>query len=185
MLLGLLIGMFFRSLVNQFYNLLHGIMPDIFPIYNSVTKKDLYERLNENLDLTAFILTVFTTVFISQRFNNDRYEYIVSKTDGKYRINEVFGLYAKSFAISDVIASLLVGLVFTVPTYFIPKQFFANGSLISELLYIVKVPTNILGVYFGSLISVVLFTAAHFVFLAPTLGYYRAKWLSGFAEGQL
>lgn len=182
MLAGLLIGAALRSVVNQFYDLLHGIFPETFPFYNTVLEKNLQERLETRLNLISLALTLVLTVIISQRLNNDRYEYIISKTDGIYKIDAVLPTYVSNFALSDLISSIIVGAAYTVPVAFIPKQFFGDGSLVGELLYIMRVPTEAYGTVLGSILVVLILSASHFATLSITLRYYRAKWLSGFAE---
>ena len=90
--------------------------------------------------------------------------------------------YIYIFALGDALSSAVCGLLFSVPIYFIPKQFFGDDSLLCSMLLSFRALTNALG---PILFAVCLFFAialCHLITLPFVLKYYRAKWLSSFAE---
>ena len=182
MLPGLFIGSVICVLVTQLHNSLARLFPSVFHLYNIVLESELHALQEARLNFIALFFTALAVVFITQRYNNERFEYIITRTDGIFYLKDSLPVYLKRFALSDVIASLVVGSAFTVPIHFIPMQFFAAGSDISTMLYPFKLLTQTVGPVFAPVILTVLLLAAHAAVTPLSLLYYRAKWLSGFAE---
>lgn len=185
MMLGLILGLLINTFAVQVYELLFEHFPEAFPLYNPVFEKAEYE---------AFILTVayvsvsamfLLTVYICQRFNNDRFEYVITKTDGLYKIPEILKTYVSKFALSDFISSVITALFFTVPIYFIPRQFFTASSFAVDLLTPLRTIVEGSGIWFAAVYAIFAIIAAHAVTLPLVLKFYRAKWLTGFAEGTI
>ncbi len=185
MALGLIASAFIGSLVGQIYNLLYKFFPDTFPLYNAVFNKEQYVVFTHAMAIITVSLTLILTTYIAGRYNNDRFEYIITKTDGLYRITDILKTYVCIFGIGDVVSSVFCGTLFTLSVHFIPTQFFDSGSFIAEFLQPTKTLTEAFGAL-GSPIYVSLFLVfSHAVTLPLVLKYYRAKWLTGFAEGSI
>jgi hypothetical protein len=182
-LFGTFLGTVVSVIVTQLYNSAARLFPKTFPLYNVVLESEKHAAQEQRLSFIALLFTVILVVYVTQRFNNERFEYLITKTDGLYYMKDAIPIYAKRFYISDIISSVIVGAAFSVPIYFIPMQFFAGGTAISTLLLPFKTLTNFLGVTVGSITLVLFFTVAHVITTPIALLYYRAKWLSGFAEG--
>ena len=182
-LFGTFVGTVVSVIVTQLYNSAARLFPNTFPLYNVVLESEKHTAQEERLSFIALLLTVILVVYVTQRFNNERFEYLITKTDGLYYMKDAIPIYTKRFYLSDIISSLIVGAVFSMPIHFIPMQFFAAGTAISTLLLPFKTLTNFLGVTFGSITLILFFIVAHIVTTPMALLYYRAKWLSGFAEG--
>lgn len=183
MLLGLIISVLAYSLLSQIYGLLYKFMPDVFPLYNPVSGKEKYENFSFAMYLLSCIVSFVLTVYLSQRFNNDRFEFIITKTDGLYKIRDILKTYVCNFGLDDVISSLVNGIVFTVPIYFIPMQFFSSGTIIAEFTEPIYRVTERLGAAGAALFASLALLLSHVLTLVPVLKFYRAKWLTGFAEG--
>ena len=183
MLIGLLLGLFISTLTMQIYELLFEYFPDAFPLYNPVFEKKKYETFTLVMAYVSVCLMFVFTVYICQRFNNDRFEYIISKTDGLYKISDVLKTYVSKFALSDVISSIITAAVFTVPIYFIPRGFFTASTFLVDLLTPFRTIVDGSGIWTCVICSAVAIIAAHAVTLPFILKFYRAKWLTGFAEG--
>ncbi len=185
MVLGLIASAFIGSLVGQIYNLLYKFFPDTFPLYNAVFDKEQYVAFTHAVAIITVSLTLILTVYIAGRYNNDRFEYIITKTDGLYRISDVFKTYICIFGISDASSSVFCGTVFTVSVYFIPTQFFSSGSHVAEFLLPTKTLTEALGAVGSPIYASLFLLFSHAITLPLVLKYYRAKWLTGFAEGTI
>lgn len=183
MLIGLVIGALLYSLSHQVYGLLYKYMPNAFPMYSSIFEEEKYTRFINSISLISFSLTLFITTYICQRYNNDRFECIISKTDGLYRISAVLKTYVCNYGMSDLVASVICGVAFTLPLYFIPHQFFSSASIIAEFLSLGYTVTRSLGSVGSALFGVAALALSHALSLPLVLKYYRAKWLTGFAEG--
>lgn len=183
MLLGLIIGVFLDTLCHGIYDLLYEYMPHLFPLYNPILNKAEYERFALAMAIISVSLTLMITVYICQRFNNDRFEFIITKTDGLYKIPGILKTYIDNFVTSDIISSVFTALVFTVPIHFIPRGFFTKSTFIVDLLLPLRTVVEGLGIAGAALYTAVAIVISHAITLPLVLKFYRAKWLTGFAEG--
>ena len=183
MLLGLLIGVFIGTLISQIYEILYEHFPEAFPLYNPVFEKEEHERFTLTMAFISVSLTLVLTVYICQRFNNDGFEFIITKTDGLYKIHEILKTYVNKFALSDIISSVTTALVFTVPIYFIPRGFFTGGTFFVDLLLPLRTVVDGIGILGSVFYATVAIILSHVLTLPFILKFYRAKWLTGFAEG--
>lgn len=182
MLMGLAFGAVFFSLAHQVYEILYKWMPDTFPLYGAVTQKEQYRALNLTLSIIAMLANLFLVTYLSARFNNDRFEFIISKTDGFYKIPDILRTYVYNFGISDLISSIICGAIFSIPVYFIPERFFSAGNVIVELLSLSRTLAVELGAPLASILTILGLILSHATTLPLALKFYRAKWLTGFAE---
>ncbi len=183
MLTGLVLGALLYSLAHQIYELFYKYLPDVFPLYSSIFEEEKYTRFINSISLITFSLTLFITTYICQRYNNDRFEFIISKTDGLYKIAPILKTYICNYGASDLVASIFCGIAFTLPIYYIPSQFFTSASVIPEFLSLGYTVAKALGAGGCAVFGVFALALSHLLSLPLVLKYYRAKWLTGFAEG--
>ena len=179
---GLFIGLVVSVIVSQGYEVLSGYFPTVFPLYDVISESELHARQTARVSLAALFITLAISVYLSLRYSNQRFEYMIKMTDGEYAIPSGMRLYSSEFLIADLIGSLLIGTVISVPVYFIPKQFFATGTIPAELLLPIYSAVAERGPVLGAAIISFMLIFAHALVLYPALAYYRAKWLTGFAE---
>ena len=182
MIAGILISAVCNVFVGELYRFLSGLLPGVFPSYDIVNERDMYYAMEETLLLFALALSIFCVTYISLTRDNDRFEYIITKTDGFYEIKDVLKTYVDKFALSDIISCIINGTVFSVPMFFIPIQFIERGTFIATLAEPYKNATEAFGLYFGAVFVILALAISHLIILPFALRYYRAKWLSGFAE---
>ncbi len=185
MMLGIIVAVPMQTVVGELYRFLGGFLPSLFPTFDFTTERDLYYMLSDALMLASLAATIYTVTYLSMQRNNDRFEFMISKTDGFYKVKEVLKTYIDNFLLSDLLASLFVGVVFTLPFIFIPEQFIERGSLVSTLFSPYKTATLALGNVGGVLFGVGALVVSHLISIPLALKYYRAKWLSGFVEGAI
>ena len=183
MLLGLVIGTLIHNLIHEIYLLLYKYMPEQFPLYSAVFDKEEYRKITNTIALISFSLSMISITYIAQRYNNDRFEFIITKTDGLYKIPTVLKIYVYNFGISDLVSSIVCGVFFTLPVCFIPSPFFSSGSVFAEFLNLSKMLSLALGAPGSVLFGVFMLIFSHAVTLVFILKHYRARWLTGFAEG--
>lgn len=182
-LFGLLIGLLIGTLVYQIYELLFEYFPEVFPLYNPVFDSLKYERFTLIMAFITASLTLASAVYLCQRFNNDRFEFIITKTDGLYKIRSILKTYVSIFAVSDLISSVICATVLTVPIYFIPKGFFTKSTFVVDLLTPFRTIVDGIGVAAAAAAVCAIVLLSHVITLPLVLKFYRAKWLTGFAEG--
>ena len=115
--------------------------------------------------------------YVSLRLDNKKFEHIITKTDGQYRMTEGIALYCKEFLISDVVASTLPIAAFIIPAAFIPEKLMDRG-----LVYIFKLGELLIEYYgiVGAVAVAIAFSLITRLLSAPLcLKTWRALWLSG------
>lgn len=182
MLIGSLIGIVISTFFSELYRFLGEFMPSVFPSYDIKSGDAFFDSLYTSLWFVSLSATVFVSVYLSLRYDNERFEYIITKTDGIYRMPAFLPAYVKMYAMHDISASLLSGLIFTVPFFFVPMQFIKNESLLANLAE----PYKLMGECFGYILSpIVMILMIMLCYVASTplsLKYYRARWFSAFSE---
>ena len=127
------------------------------------------------------VITLSVSVYLSLRFDNEHNEFIISKTDGLYRVYKVLPYYLKEYTGADIISSAVSALIFTLPFRFIPEGFFTNTNVLTEFLEVLHtafVSFGLLGFYLAFL-GITL--AAHILPIPLAMMHWRAVWLSSFA----
>ena len=182
MLLGSLIGICVSTAVSELYRFLNELMPSIFPSYDVTSRADFFDTLYTSLWLISLVITTFITVYLSMRYDNLKFEKIISKTDGLYELRTVMPTYINIFAISDLISAALCGFVFSVPFSFIPMQFIKHESFLAKLAEPYKLLSECFGTALAPVIMAIVIVLAYLASIPLALKYYRAKWFSAFSE---
>lgn len=176
-LFGLLIFGFSTEAVEWIYNYLNHLLPDVFPLYNPIYDPEAYDELNKNITVIGMFLALFLINFIALRLDNKKYERIISLTDGQYLIKDGIRLYFKEFFISDIIVALILPVLITTGTYFIPDKALGYFALIlpSWLGYNMRLLYGLI----PSIFIVAVFSFVGRMLAIPlTVKSWRAAWLS-------
>lgn len=182
MLLGSLIGIAVSTAVSELYRFLNEIMPNAFPSYDVGSGKDFFDTLYTSLWFISLVITVFISVYLFLRYDNTRFENIITSTDGIYKIRTFLPTYISIYAICDAVSSAVIGLIFTVPFFFVPIQFVKNEGFFANLTEPYKLMSECFGYAFAPIVMI-LIIALSFVASTPLiLKYYRARWFSAFSE---
>ncbi len=146
--------------------------PGFLPQYNFVNERESYERFFAFLDLLSGILAIFVSSYITIRLDNERMEYMITKTQGMYTIKEGASIYFSEYVRADLAAALAIPLPLLLVDVFIFPQlaFLPDGVLsIIEMLFS---PTRAFTDFLGIILSY--FVMAAMMFFARCLSAYRA-----------
>ncbi len=159
------------------YPTLNDISPDLFPLPNYIFEEEEYAALQKLLMLPSLLLCFFIIARVSLFFDNSRFEHVISKTDGMYRMKEGLKLYYSSFLLSDVIISLLVPVGLTLPVYiYVPKKYI---DMIFSLFFTPAFNCyESFGYVKGAVILVLVTLVCRLLAGAFATRGYRARWLS-------
>ena len=96
--------------------------PSVFPDYSPILDAREYNRATHTVSVIGTVLAIFITSLIVTRLDNGRDELIIKKTEGFYRIPEIMPFYYKTYALADLVSSLIntaiiAGLI--IPSYLI------------------------------------------------------------------
>ena len=181
MLIGSLISIAVSTFVTELYNLLNKLMPSVFPSYDITSGDVFFESIHTSLWFVSLLISLFTSVYFSLRYDNDKFEYIVTKTEGYYKIRGILPTYINIFGLSDAVSCVVLGSIFTIPFFFVPIQFIKNQSFLAKIAE----PYKLMGECFGYAAPIVMIFLIALCFIASiplALKYYRARWFSAFSE---
>ena len=182
MLVGSLIGLGISTAVSELYRFLNERMPSLFPSYSVTSRAEYFDTLYTSLWLISLVITVFITVYLSLRYDNFKFESIITKTDGLYEIRTILPTYVSNFAVSDGISAILCGAAFTIPFYFIPMQFIKSESFAANLTSPYKLMSECFGAPLAPIVMALIIALAYLASIPLALKYYRARWFSAFSE---
>ena len=163
------------------YAALLEAFPKVIPEYSQVLEKEKYEAFEAAMYLSAAFISVFLISYLTGVYDNARYEDVITKTDGLFKVKDEIGGYIKHNLPSDFLAVALPPILFislTAPSYSKKVLDYLGGFLAPHLRLTEIFGT--LGAYF------VIFAVAFLgrLVAAPfALRRYRTLWLTSFVEG--
>ncbi len=159
------------------YNYLAQIVPSIVKTVNPIHTPDEYDLYLKCVATAGAVIGLFLMNYVSLRLDNEKFEYIITKTDGQYRLPAGIKLYLSEFLRSDIIVSCIPVSVFITAAYFIPEKLLDRG-----LIIIFKLGSSLIEFYglVGAVIVGVLFSLITRAISIPLcVRTWRALWLSG------
>lgn len=172
----------FEFFMNVCYQTLAEWLPGAFPVYNYVTEHENYLKLESELLLMVSTAALAVMSYLSVRFDNERYEYMITRTDGMYTIKDGASIYYERYFKSDIVTSFIVPLPLTIIVYFLPLISGALPETVYEFLLVPLRPTllfvNVLGDLIGYFVMVVIAAVARQASGIAAISAFRASWLS-------
>ena len=182
-LLGFAAFIVIGALVSVFHNALCNWMPDVFVHYNFITEPEAAEAQRINLNFITGIITVFVLAVISVKYDNSRYEFVISKTDGFYTLREGASIYASHYLVADTLAAVLVpmttvGLVFIKITKESPKLIRQLERYLDSFIALPLSYTEKLGFTIGVILLALTSLLSRVAAVYSGLKRWRGVWLS-------
>ncbi len=164
----------------SFYKSLAESFPAFFKFYSQVLEKELYEEMVLKIEVICCLLIVAVMSYIPSIFENRRYEEIISRTDGCYKIKDELLPYIKENLAGDIIASSLIQALFIpIATITLPEKL---SRIISPYLTPHTVLISALGAV-GAYFTILSVSLLARLIAAPhALLRYRALWLTSFVD---
>lgn len=156
--------------------------PRLVPEYNFVNEREDYERFYLALSVIAVAVSIFILSYASVRLDNERMEYMITKTEGKYTLGEGVSIYFTRYFYPDVLAAAVIPLpLLLIDIFALPFLGFLPEGLLS-LINMPFEPTRIVceafGIVFGYLFMAVLFFLSRLLAGLRALDIWRVLWLS-------
>ena len=168
------------ALVEVIYAGIAEIAPKLLPDYNRITEKEEYLAFSRAVNAATALFTVFITGFVTAIYDNARYEDVVKRTDGLFRIPKELPFYFKRNFPADVLSAALAPAVFvplTLPSY--SEKFLEYfGILLLPHLRIAEVFSPV-AAYFLISLSVLL---GRVLAMPKALSRFRSMWLASFVD---
>ena len=159
------------------YNYLAEVMPSVVDTVNPIHTPDEYELYLKCVATVGAFIGLFLINYVSLRLDNEKFEYIITKTDGQYRMADGIKLYFGEFFKSDLIASTVAVGTLVAGAHFIPEKLLDRG-----LIFIFKLGSSLIEFYgpVGAVAVAVLFSFVTRMISVPLcVRTWRALWLSG------
>ena len=167
---------------NLLYPALLNWFPNVVPEYNFVNEREKYEELYRIMRCFSAGITAIIVTYISVRQNNERFEYMITKTEGLYTVSEGAHIYYPRYIVEDLVASISVPFfVVALETRVIPLLKFLPESVIGMLYTPLSVSSCFVSL-FGEAVAVLLLFLI--IFLCRMLSglhaldRFRVTWLS-------
>ena len=159
------------------YNYLAEVMPSVVDTVNPIHTPDEYELYLKGVATFGALVGLFLINYVSLRMDNEKFEYLITKTDGQYRLKDGLKLYFAEFFKSDAIASTIAVGVLVAGASFIPEKLLDRG-----LIFIFHLGVSLIEFYgpVGTVAVAVLFSFVTRILSVPLcVRTWRALWLSG------
>ena len=182
MLIGSLIGIVISTFFSELYSLLNELMPTVFPSYDLSSNDKFFDTLYTSLWFVSLFVTLFVSVYLSLRYDNEKFERIITKTDGLYKIPTFLPTYICIYGKFDVLSSVVIGSLFTIPFFFVPMQFIKNEGFLANLAEPYKLMGECFGYTLAPIVMILMIAFCYALSIPFALKYYRARWFSAFSE---
>ena len=155
--------------------------PRIVPEYNFVNEREDYDRLYATMSVISALILICISSHVTMRLDNERMEYMITKTEGLYTLSEGLNIYYSKYFRADVVAACLIPLPLMIFDALLPLFAFLPEGVVS-LMQIPLEPTRAftgtLGVIPAYLIMSFTFVVSRLVSGIRCIDLWRALWLS-------
>lgn len=153
--------------------------PHTFTYYSPVTEPNEYALMTAILELLIATLAIVIFSYLTVRYDNERMEYMITKTEGMYTRREGASLYYPRYVRSDVIVSFVIPIPFVVGMLFVPEEIPEIISPVLDYLFgFVSIFTDHLGYLFGTVTVCLLVLITRLASGYVSLGAWQGIWLS-------
>jgi hypothetical protein len=164
-------GVLFRALCEWF--------PSVFVNYSPVSEPEAYAVLSAILDIAVASAAILIISYISVRYDNERMEYMISKTEGLYSLKDGSKLYFPRYFLADVAVSLAVVLPFVIASAFVPEHVHKFVDPVFDYLFsFVRIYTSHLGIALGAFVLCLSLLVGRTLSGLRSLKAWQGIWLS-------
>ena len=153
--------------------------PEVFEYYSPVTQSAEYAALTATLDIIIASLAVFLFSYITVRYDNERMEYMIRRTDGLYSFAEGARLYFPRYIKSDIAVAVAVPTPFVVASALVPEHIHELADPIFDYLFSFgRMYTDHLGYILGGLILSLAILLTRLLSAMKSIKAWQGLWLS-------
>ncbi len=158
------------------YPFLGNIAPNLFPTLYPLTKPEEYKAVVNVFSAISLILTLLISNYMRHYLDNERYERVISKTDGMQPAFKVYPFYIKRYLLPDTVSALICPIIYLLLAFMIPER-------IIELYipFVLDVAVEInggIGIIIGYLIMSLTLTLSNLLSPIKAINKWSAVWLS-------
>ena len=128
--------------------------PSVFENYSPVLDGEAYAIQAAVLDVSIGTLTLLIYSYVLVRYDNERMEFMISKTEGFYTLREGAALYYPRYARRDALISVCVPISFIIASAFVPEHIYDFVDPIFDYIFsFSRLFTDHLGFFIGAVIT--------------------------------
>ena len=167
---------------NLLYPALISEFPGFLPDYSFVNEREKYEQLHRILKMISAVIAAIFISYLSVRYDNERFEYMITKTEGMYTLREGIALWYPRYVRYDLLVSVIIPLLAVIlESRVIPLLTFLPESA-KDLLYLPLSLSSAFLALFGEVWSIVILFlviyASRLLAGLRALDRFRVVWLS-------
>lgn len=162
------------------YKELSSVDPTAFPAYHPITNKEEYLLLTQRISVFASIPAIFLVAFFAEPFANERFEYIIKRTDGMYFIRDGARIYFPRYYLADIVSALLIPSLAVVAVTFIPRL--KETEAVFALFNMCDSVASVLGPVWAALLLFAIFLFSILAGALRALAVWRGRWLSSIGK---
>ena len=173
------------TVLNEYFA---GYLPAVFKSFNPITSREEFKHQEEVIAVLASVASIMLTNLLAVRTDNSKYEYMISKTEGFYRIKDGAKIYSEKFLRADIVSALTVPcMTYALTLIRIPNNAPKFLKILENVLDIlIRIPASFEAIFsfaIGAVLITFVSLAARIPAIYLSLAYWRASWLTG-AERQ-
>ncbi len=158
------------------YPFLNGILPEVFPTLYPLSKPIEYKATEKVFTVISLILTMLISGYLRHYLDNERYEKVISKTDGMQEACTVYPFYLKEYLLSDTFAALICPFIYLLLALIIPQKI--TELYIPFVLDVAVSINNGIGIFLGYIIMLFATTLSNLLSPILAINKWSAVWLS-------
>jgi len=153
--------------------------PHVFINYSPVLEPDKYEILSAALRIISATAAIVIYSYALVRFDNERMEYIIRKTEGMYTPGEGAVLYYPRYFYQDLAVALIIPAPLSVASFFVPEHITDYiDPVFDYLFYFGRMFTDSVGIILGILLMSSAILLTRLIAGLKSLRAWQGIWLS-------
>ena len=153
--------------------------PDIFINYSPVTQHDAYAVMTAILSIISATCAIAFYSYILVRFDNERMEFMIKRTDGMYTSGEGAALYYPRYIFQDLAVAIIIPVPLPIASVFVPTHIADYIDPVFNYLFSFgRMYTDYLGVPFGILTACAVVFITRILAAPKSLRAWQGIWLS-------
>ena len=109
--LGFIVFLLIGYLIRAAHELLSEWLPMFFESYDPIYEREKYAELGRILDTVTAAISLYTVTHLATVYDNERFEHLISKTDGFYTVREGLSIYLPRYTAPDMLSAISVPFI--------------------------------------------------------------------------
>jgi hypothetical protein len=135
-----------------------------------------YQAADSVFTAASLILTLLISGYMRHYLDNERYESIISESDGLEWASKMYPSYAKRYLVADTVSAIIAPIIYLLPVLVLPQR--VIDTYIPFILDLGLKINSTIGAGTGYIIALLSITAANLISPILVINKWSALWLS-------